>query len=335
MAEQDKTPEPAAAGPVKASVVIPTKNAGPLFHKVLDSVLHQQAPWPFEVVVVDSGSTDGTVEFCRARAVRLIQIAPEDFGHGRTRNLAVSNARGEFVAVITHDALPATPQWLAHLVAAVEQDPTVAGAFGRHLPYPEADPYTARDLALHFEGFNTRPAVQRMDDPQRYAQDVGYRQFLHFFSDNNACLRRSVWEQIPYPDVNFAEDQIWAKRIIEAGFAKAYAHDAAVFHSHSYSVIESGRRAFDESAAFDTLFGYNMCPTAGAAMRQTVRGAGRDILWSLGQPRPWRLIGMMARAPFAHAARQLGYLLGRRHRRLPAWLVDRISLDRSLKNSRR
>ena len=273
---------------MRASVIIPTKNPGRIFGEVLDAVLTQEAPWPFETIVIDSGSTDGTRDLCRSRDVRLLTVEPQEFGHGRTRNQAIAEAEGEFIALITHDALPATRSWLVNLVGAIDASPCIAVAFGRHLPYPDADPYTKRDLNFHFDNFRNMPTVCRMDDPERYQREVAHRQFLHFFSNNNACLRRSVWELYPFPDVEFAEDQIWAKTIIEAGYAKAYADEAAVYHSHSYSLREVARRSFDESAALHRLFGYELCPTVHQLLEQTFRCARRDILWSLSQTRPRR-----------------------------------------------
>ena len=74
---------------MKASVVIPTKNPGQIFRDVLDRVLEQECPWDFEVLVIDSGSNDGTQDYARSKpGVRLHEITPEEFGHGRTRNLA-------------------------------------------------------------------------------------------------------------------------------------------------------------------------------------------------------------------------------------------------------
>lgn len=267
---------------MKASVVIPAKNGGKLFARVLDALLRQKTPWDYEILIIDSGSTDDTVKYCEERNINVISISPSEFGHGRTRNFGISKTKGEFVALITQDALPASNDWLFNLVSAVEQAPDVAGAFGRHLPYPDADPYMVRNLKLHFDGFLAWPEVLRKSDNEpRYAAELGYRQIMHFFSDNNACLRRTVWEKYPYPDVDFAEDQIWAKTVIEAGYGKAYADSAAVYHSHSYSVVEAGRRAFDESAALNRLFGYQLCPT----VRQLLIHAGgcgyRDIRYSL------------------------------------------------------
>jgi len=317
---------------MKASIVIPTKNGGILFARVLDALLRQKTPWDYEILVVDSGSTDNTVRYCEERNVNIISIPPSEFGHGKTRNFGISRTKGEFVALITQDALPASNEWLFNLVSAVEQAADVAGAFGRHLPYPEADPYTTRDLKLHFDGFLNWPAVLRKSDNEaRYAAELGYRQIMHFFSDNNACLRRAVWEKYPYPDVDFAEDQIWAETIIEAGYGKAYADNAAVYHSHSYSVIEAGRRAFDESMALNKLFGYRLCPTIIHLLTQVIRTTSADIRHSMRQPNRSDQIYYMARAPFYNLARMTGFYLGAHETAIPQRMLRYISLDQALK----
>ncbi|WP_349607973.1 glycosyltransferase family A protein [Cupriavidus sp. DF5525] len=315
----------------KATVLIPTKNGGPRFAEVLARVALQKTPWPFEILVIDSGSSDSTLAVCQQYPhVRLHTIPPAEFGHGRTRNLGVGLSHGEFIAVITQDALPENDQWLARMVAALESDANIAGAFGRHLPYEDANPFVKRDLALHFDSFARQNPVARLEDTERYRREEGYRQVLHFFSDNNACIRRSVWESIPYPDVDFAEDQIWAKQIIEAGYAKVYVDDAAVFHSHDFGVYETLRRSFDESAAFRRLFGYRLCPTFRAAVRQSMRSGGADILYLLSHRRAipgWT--GWLLKAPLLNIAKQLGFYLGSEWNHHP--LVSKLSLDQSKK----
>jgi rhamnosyltransferase len=313
---------------MKATVLIPTKNAGPSFRTVLDRLMSQHTSWPFEVIVIDSGSSDGTVDLCRQYpAIRLHQIAPTEFGHGRTRNLGFSIASGEFVAVITQDALPVDDHWLTNLVAAVEARSDIAGGFGRHLPYNSASPFIKRDLQLHFDGFAKLDPITKLDDPVRYAQDLGYRQLLHFFSDNNACIRKAVWEKFPYPDVDFAEDQIWAQRIIEAGYAKVYCDAAAVYHSHDYGVIETLRRSYDESRAFRRLFGYRLCPSFRHLLAVTAHTTVRDLRYArkiVGARAKWLVL-----APPINLAKQAGYYLGSEWSDHP--FVSRLSLDRAKK----
>lgn len=317
---------------MKTSVIIPTKNPGPIFRRVLERVLEQETPWSFEVIVIDSGSNDGTVEFAQSQNnVQVISIRPQDFGHGRTRNLAISHSRGEFAVLLTHDALPADRTWLRELVAAVDQHPGIAGAFGRHLAYPDASAYTQRDISQHFAGFLAHPLVVSRDtDPERYANDQGWQQFLHYYSDNNSCLRRSVWEKIPYPDVEFAEDQIWARNIIDAGWAKAYAHNATVYHSHNYGIFERLQRAFDESCAFRRLFGYSLGGTVSKMWRSIVGLCKYD--WRWGRENSVSLTTIFHQLG-EDVAVVVGHGMGARGDKLPLCLQTRLSRDKRLFHS--
>ncbi|MFV3415617.1 glycosyltransferase family 2 protein [Pseudomonas nitroreducens] len=319
----------ALSGPT-ISVVIPTKNAGPLFQRVLASVVDQQVSGELEVMVVDSGSTDETLEIARRYPqVRLIEIPPTEFGHGKTRNFAVSQARGEFVAMITQDALPASPDWLEKMCEPLLAMPAVAGVFGRHLAYPEATAFTRNELIAHFDGFRSHPVVG-LSEPERYLVDEGYRQFLYFFSDNNAMLRRSVWEKLPYPEVDFAEDQAWARLIIEAGHQKAYAHDACVYHSHDYGLIERLQRSFDESYSLRKLFDYKGATGIRHALRSFLALTLRDLRYSWKSKLYRSKPGQVARMPLDNMMRVTGAFLGEHAQRIPMALRLRLSRDRRL-----
>jgi rhamnosyltransferase len=314
----------------KATVLIPSKNGGAIFEKVLARVVAQRTPWPFEILVIDSGSIDNTIEACRKYSqVRLHTIQPNEFGHGKTRNLGVEMARGEFVALITQDALPASEHWLEELVSVIERDPSIAGVFGRHIAYPDANPFTTHEIELHFAGFDAWQVVH-LDDPERYARDQGYRQVLHFFSDNNALIRRSVWQVLPYPEVDFAEDQIWAQKIIEAGYKKAYARDAVVVHSHNYGLFERLQRSFDEAYAFRRLFGYVLCTGPLSLMRSWAALTRRDLVYACGNGLLMKQIMAVILAPLDNLMRLVGYYLGAHGDRLPEGLRQRLSHDRRL-----
>ena len=316
---------------MRASVLIPVKNGGALLGEVLDAVLAQQAPWPFEVIVVDSGSTDDSVQCARSRGVRVETIAPAEFGHGRTRNYLASLSCGEFLVFITQDAKPASAHWLRSLVDGCDAAPDVAGAFGPHRAHAWARLVTHRELDAHFAGFGAELSMVRLDDRDRYARDVGYRQWLHFFSNNNSCLRRSVWERLPFPEVAFAEDQTWAKQAIEAGYAKAFAPDAVVCHSHDFGVWETLQRNFDEARSFQRYFGYRLQASLPRALASGLMLARRDGGWlraaGLGG---WRLLKDGAYMALVECARTLGQYLGTRHDRLPAWLLRSVSRDEQL-----
>jgi rhamnosyltransferase len=314
------------------SIIIPTKNPGSRFPGVIRAVLSQNVSFSYEVLVVDSGSTDGTLDYLaqlKDSRVGVHRIAPHEYGHGRTRNLGISLTTGHYCVLITHDACPANGDWLANLVKPADANPQVAGVFGRHIAYAEATPFTKRELELHFAGFQS-VAVARLDDWTRYTNDEAYRQRLHFFSDNNALMRRSVWEKIPYPDVDFAEDQIWAQKIIEAGYAKAYAHDAIVYHSHNYGLFERLQRSFDESYAFRRLFGYRLCPGVKALARSWSALTVRDLRYTC-EAGLWRSDPRaVLRAPLDNLMRLFGHYLGTRGNSLPDWACRSLSRDKRM-----
>ncbi|HWR39060.1 MAG TPA: glycosyltransferase [Patescibacteria group bacterium] len=241
---------------IDISIVIPCKNGEKKIKENLTAIFSQKTQYAFEVIIVDSGSNDNTLRIVRDFPVRLYQIPPTEFGHGRTRAWAGQQALGRYVVYITQDAVPASESWLEKLVEPFLLDESIMGVFGIHYPYPDCNPFDTRDLKRHFQNFGQDVLIQCLDEPERYGEDVAYRQWLGFFSDNNACVRKTAFDRYPYPDVNFAEDQVWAKMILEAGYKKAYTPYAPVYHSHNYQPYEYFDRAFDEFQALYHIYQY-------------------------------------------------------------------------------
>lgn len=241
-----------------ATIVIPTKNGGELFDRVLTAIDNQKTDYSYEVVCVDSGSSDDTVSYIKKHGCILKEIPKEEFGHGKTRNLGASLGTGEFILFLTQDALPYDEHWLQNFIDGMKLDPEIAGGFGKHYPYPECDIYEAHTLTEFFKGFGLENTIYQLTDREKYDKEETYRHFLVFYSDNNSCMRRSVWNEYPYPDVDFSEDQIWSKQMLELGFKKLYCPTAAVYHSHSYPAKEYRQRFYDEYKSLYRLHGYKL-----------------------------------------------------------------------------
>jgi glycosyltransferase involved in cell wall biosynthesis len=199
--------------PVKASIIIPTFNGGRIFDELLVRIGAQKAGWPFELVIIDSGSSDDTVAKARKLSfAKVVEIPKKEFQHGRTRNFGVTQSSGEYVLFLTQDALPADSFWLYNFVSTMEKFPEAAGGFGKHFAHQDASILTKMELRNHFAGFNQFPLmVSKYTDIAKWnSRDRGWRQFLHFYSDNNSCMRRNAWDLLPYPEISYGEDQLWA-----------------------------------------------------------------------------------------------------------------------------
>lgn len=257
---------------IKASVIIPVYNGGDLLFEVLDRVCKQKAPWNFEVIVIDSSSKDGTPErLALDERIIFISIEQSEFGHGKTRNYGVEISKGEYVAFLTQDAIPYDDFWLYNLVAMLDHYPDAAGVFGKHIAHDTANPFTKLELKNHFLNFDQQPLyVSKSLDENKFDKDIGWRQFLHFYSDNSSCLRRAVWNDIPYRDVKYGEDQIWGSDIINAGYAKLYCPTSIIKHSHDYDEVETYIRSRIDGDYFKYFWGYTVVPNSEDECNQLV-----------------------------------------------------------------
>ena len=239
------------------TVVIPVYNGGKMLKTVVESCLEQDLDQEFEVLLIDSASSDGCLDALPKDArLRVHEIRKEDFGHGRTRNLGVELARGDYVAFLTQDAIPANRMWLMNLIAPLQKDPQVAGVFGCHMAHSDHGHLTGHDLDQHFNRWIFRSHRQPIElDAAQQTSDGVVLTHERFYSDNNSCLRKSIWQSIPLPDVVYGEDQLWAREILRSGYKKAYASTAVVRHSHEYGFRETVIRANTEWHFYKLMLG--------------------------------------------------------------------------------
>jgi rhamnosyltransferase len=291
-------------------VLLLTMNPGPAFAEILQSILSQN-PAPFEILAVDSGSTDGTVELLEAVGIVVDRIPQSEFGHGRTRNLIASRAQGDLLAFLTHDARPVGGSWLRDLAKPFE-DPAVAGVYGRQIA-----PADAAAIEIHLLDY-IYPAQDRL---VTLAADQRFQMPTHFFSNANSMIRRSVWEDVPFQDgVIMCEDQWWAKAVLKQGHAIAYSASAVVMHSHHLGVRDTFRRSFDTAVA---MKGCDETPAP-----EVVIGFARYV-WSLSRfisrRGSWSQLGSALTLAMSRA---IGYATGSNFALLPPKARRKLSLHR-------
>ncbi len=201
---------------LRASIVIRAKNEERDIGATLEAITRQVGAGEFEIIVVDSGSTDRTLQIVRQYPLHLIQIPPERFTYGRALNLGIEVARGEFVIALSAHSLPASDRWLACMLDAF-RDPNVAAVYGRHLP---------RENATRLELFGMRLSGVMSDTPRRQVRDM-------MFSNANGAYRRHLTLEHPFDEsLPGAEDLAWADWAVRQGWAVYYEPRAAVYHSH-------------------------------------------------------------------------------------------------------
>jgi rhamnosyltransferase len=255
--------------------VIPTRDGAETLEAVLEGLSRQRASFELEVVAVDSGSTDGTLDILAARSLRLHRIAPAEFDHGETRNLGIQLSQGDPVVLLTQDAIPADADLIEQLVRPFA-DARVAGVYGRQIPRPDCDVVRRRQL----EGWLTgREDASLAFLNGRRLEELAPFERLELCTFDNVCsaLRRGVWEKVPFPRAAFGEDIAWGKAVVEQGWAIAYEPRAHVLHSHRRSLAyEYARTRLCHRTLFE-LFGFASVPRARDVVRAGVFNLRGDL----------------------------------------------------------
>jgi rhamnosyltransferase len=201
---------------------------------------------------------------------RVATVPPERFNHGLTRNAAVCLAQGELVVLIVQDALPIGDSWLADLTAPMFADDRVAGTFSRQLARPDASAITrtyferadaGRDRPMTFAPLtmaelNALPPMERL---RRCALD-----------NVCACIRRSVWQKIPFRETTIAEDLEWARDVLLAGHRLEFVSASCVFHSHERSASYEFARTYYLHRRLFELFELRTIPTLSSLARSVI-----------------------------------------------------------------
>jgi len=297
------------------SIIIPTLNAAGLLPSLF-AHLSRQSLSSSEIIIIDSSSEDNTVEVARSYGARLISIEKKNFDHGRTRNLAASNATGDILVYLTQDVIPADSLALEYVIHPFKLNGKIAAVYGRQLPNVNASPFSAH---LRLFNYPDTSYVRRLEDRGVYGIKTV------FFSNSFSAYRRSALEEIGWfeKDLIFGEDTHAVARLLMAGYNVAYAADALVYHSHNYTVSQEFKRYFDIGVFHGTEnwlvkeFG----KTQGEGKRYTISEASFLI-----RHKKFALLPVFLLRNFV---KFLGYSLGLRYTIIPRGLACRISMNKN------
>jgi rhamnosyltransferase len=257
------------------SIVIRAYNEAAHLGRLFTGLAHQTRA-EVEVILVDSGSSDATVEIAAGAGARVVHIRPEEFTFGRSLNCGIAAAQGDLVVMASSHVYPVYPDWLERLLEPFA-DPQVAVAYGKQ------------------RGGETTQFSEEQIFGQWYPDTPQPRQAHPFCNNANAAIRRGLWEKHPYDEtLPGLEDLAWARWGFEQGHRIAYVPEAEIIHVHHETPRGVYNRYRREGMAFKQiypqeqfrladclrLFAGNAASDMRQAGRQKTLGAHwRGILW--------------------------------------------------------
>jgi rhamnosyltransferase len=295
---------------MNVTVIIPTYNGEKTLPLLLDSLAEQT--YACEIMIVDSSSSDATVAIASQRGIPVVAIPKETFDHGGTRTMAAKASKAEIIVFLTQDALPCDSESIARLIKAFE-DPKVGAAYGRQLPHPGETPFGA-----HLRRFNygERSYVRSYEDRKRYGIKTA------FLSNSFAAYRRSALEEIGWfrERLILGEDMVAGAELLKVGCRLAYVAEAAVYHSHGYTITQEFRRYFDIGV-------FHACePWLLEAFGKPEGEGMRFVRSELSYLMAEKAYGLIPLAVIRNGMKFLGYKAGRHFRMLPRSLIIRLSM---------
>ncbi len=288
---------------ISLSIVIPTFNAGEEFSRMLNQLRIQENYSDAELVVLDSGSTDGTSETAKQFGAKVIPIDPKEFNHGLTRNLGIAHASGKWNVLLTQDAFPADRWFLQNFVNAVERE-NAAGGYARQIPRKDATPLVRRDVGNWVTSLLEARVISLHQYPNFFAAHPMEKLVTCAFDNVASIIRRDVWEKIPIPPAAFAEDLEWGYRALCNGYKIIYEPKAAVIHSHERSASYQYKRTFQNHYRLYELFRLRTIPSRWKVFRSIFLTMGNDWMYLLRSRKlSWKIIKCFLNVPrFAWAS---------------------------------
>ncbi|MDY0302383.1 MAG: glycosyltransferase [Candidatus Moranbacteria bacterium] len=201
------------------------------FEETLKMVKVQKIDRKIEIIAIDSGSTDGTVDFVKKdKDIKLYQIPNSEFGHGKTRQMGVGLASGKYVIFLTQDATPVDEFWFEKLIEKIESDEKIKSVCSRIIPRKDA-------LAIRKYGILGEWSASKEDF---VIEDFNLGDFRNH--DISTLYDRNFLLENGFENVPFGEDVLIAKKILSKGGKTAFASKSVVYHSHDYTIKKTFKR---------------------------------------------------------------------------------------------
>ena len=215
---------------VKASIIIPTKQAGKKFDNVLKKWSEQKTDFNYEILIIDSGSTDNTLETAQKFNAKIVKIEPTTFSHGSTRNLAINFANGEILVFTVQDAIPLDNYVLAKLISRFDNRNVVAVTGNQIIPQ------NCKYNPLEWKSCGKNFYLKKIDISNFKHLSPKEKYQLSYWDNVLAAYRKEALTELPFENVIFGEDMIWAYNALKKGWQLGYDKNSCVIHYHHYTI---------------------------------------------------------------------------------------------------
>ncbi len=302
-------------GKIKITAIIPTLNGGETFRHLLAQLAVQTLPID-EILVIDSSSNDNTVTVAREFEAKVISIKRAAFDHGSTRTMAARESSGEYLLYFTQDAVPKDDKLVETLLAPLLQDENVALSYGRQLANADASLF-AKTLRLF--NYPAKSEIRSFADKEKKGLKTV------FASNSCAAYKKKNLEEAGFFEEGliFGEDTCVAGKLLATGYKIAYVAEAAVFHSHNYTIAEEFHRSFDIGVLHHTESW--LLATYGKAEGEGVKYIKFELSAIIKQ----RKIQLIPVFFCRNLAKFSGYKLGSMYYALPQWLAAKLSMNKT------
>lgn len=235
---------------VKISVIIPTKNAGTSFELLLKNLLNQKGIKEVEIIVVDSGSNDDTLQVAKGFDAKIIAIKPEEFSHSFARNKGIDNATGDFILLTVQDALPPTDTWLYELLWVIKNNDVCAVSCAE-TPREDADLFYRVISWNHYNFLGVNGSNKIMQSPEK-DDFISLRQNAQI-SDIACLIKTEIISKYKYK-LDYAEDLDLGIRLIKDNHKIAFLGNTRVIHSHNRSAYYFLKRGYVDNIFLSDVF---------------------------------------------------------------------------------
>ena len=220
----------------ETSVIIRAFNEAEYIGDVLEAVASQEYQ-DFEIILVDSGSTDGTLEIAEEYVDTIEFVSPQNFTFGYSCNVGCEAASGKYCAFLSAHAIPTSDQWLGTMVENLYED-EVAMSYSNQVG-AETTKYSERRL------FNELfPDESRRQTPPDY-----------WANNASSVIKKDLWEEHQFDEyLTGHEDIEWAKHFMDQGYVVIYEAESCIYHIHDESWEQVFNR-FEREAIADVEIG--------------------------------------------------------------------------------